>query len=341
MVMSLSGPADSEHLRGQALHAAVDLARRAPSLHNAQPWRWRITGTTAELYTDATREVPVADPFGREMLLGCGAALQHARVALAAAGWKVAVTRLPDTEKPDLVARLEVAGYEDPSAETTRLAAAILSRHTDRRPYARQTVDDAVLDALRGAAEDEHAHLQIVADADRLIELAVLASRAQQQQANEPGYRDELARWTGHRDDRAGVPPDAVPALVGPRHSNVPLRDFATSHPGTLQLPPTVDEEPVWCVLASDGDTAADHLRVGEALSRLLLTATDIGLASSVQSQPVEVPGVRAMIEARLLGGVGHAQALVRVGWPDPAATPLAAVPRRPLDDILAEEVAN
>lgn len=322
----------------QALYAAVEAARHAPSLHNAQPWRWRIAGRIAELYADSARAVPVADPLGREQRLSCGAALEHARIALAAAGWHVLITRLPDPDRPDLIARLHLAGRTEPDTGTMELAAAIPHRRSDRRPYAPDPVPDAAVTALVEAALHENAALLPVTDPDQRIQLAVLASRAATIQEGEPGYAEELARWTGTRPDAAGVVPGVVPHLEQPRHSDVPLRDWALRTPGTLATAPGVDEQPLWCLLATDTDTVADQVRAGEALARVLLTAASLGLATSVQSQPVEVPGIRLQLEHWLLAGLGHLQALVRVGWPDPDAAPQAAAPRRALTDILSTD---
>jgi nitroreductase len=318
-----------------ALRAAIDLARYAPSLHNAQPWYWRIVGGSAELYADPTRAVPVADPFGREMLLGCGAALHHARIALAAAGWRVRVSHLPDAERPDLVARLELTGQDEPDMAAAKMAGAITRRRTDRRPFAPLPLPTRVLDALRQATEDQGAYLALLTDADDRIELAVLSARAVKIQTEDPAYEAELAAWTGERPGRDGVPPSHVPHLTEPRHSDVALRDFEETHPGAASTPAGVDEQPAWAVLYTDGDDREHHLRVGEAMSALMLTATDLGLATGVQSQPVEVAAVRAQIDGRLLNGLGHAQLAMRLGWPDPAAPDLPASPRRPLEEVL------
>lgn len=322
----------------EALYAAVDAARHAPSLHNAQPWRWRIAGRLAELYADTTRAVPVADPLGRELRLSCGAALEHARIVLSAAGWHVMVTRLPDPANPDLLARIHVAGRVEPATDTMELATAIPHRHSDRRPFAVAPVPDSALAALVKAATHEGANLLPVTDPDHRVELAVLAGQAAQIQESEPGYAAELARWTGTRPDAAGVVPAVVPHLDQPRHTDVPLRDWTLHTPGALPTPAGVDEQPVWCLLATDTDGPADQLRAGEALARVLLAATALGLATSVQSQPVEVPGVRMQVEHWLLADIGHLQALIRLGQPDPDAPPLPAAPRRDLTDVLTAE---
>jgi nitroreductase len=322
----------------ESLYAAVDAARYAPSLHNAQPWRWRVAGGSAELYADADRAIPVTDPLGRELRISCGAALELARLTLAAAGWRVDTACFPDADRPDLVARLSVTGHGAPDEHSARLAAAIPYRRSDRRPYARQDVPGETLDALVRVAEQHGARLVTVDDEDRRIELAVLADRAARIQESEPGYQDELARWTGARPDGTGIIPAAVPHLEAPRHTDVPLRDLALRNTGTMPTAAGVDEQPVWCLLATDSDTAADQVRAGRALAAVLLTATALGLATGVQSQPIEVPGVRLELEHWLLSNLGRPQALIRVGWPDPDAAPLPTTPRRALADVLVAD---
>ncbi|MBI3688719.1 MAG: nitroreductase family protein [Actinobacteria bacterium] len=319
----------------QALLAAINLARLAPSLHNTQPWRWRVSGPVAELHSDPDRAVPIADPWGREMLLGCGATLQHARSVLAAAGWRVAVSRLPDPTEPDLVARLELVEPASPAAEEARLAEAIPHRHTDRRPYTARRLPADVLQTLQQAAEQEHAHLLLVTEPDDRLDLAALTDLANRIQIADEDYTAELVTWSGERTDSAGIPAGLVPHLEAPRHTDVPVRDFEVSRPGQLPVTGTVDEEPAWCVLFTDSDTRLDHLRAGEAMARLLLTATDLGVASCPQSQAVEVPGARVLLEARLLAGLGHAQLVLRLGWPDPDGEPLPRSPRRALSEIV------
>ncbi|WP_433531637.1 nitroreductase family protein [Micromonospora sp. CA-263727] len=52
-------------------------ATRAPSVFNAQPWKWRIGGGVGQLSADRGRQIPSIDPDGRLLVLSCGAALHH------------------------------------------------------------------------------------------------------------------------------------------------------------------------------------------------------------------------------------------------------------------------
>src|SRR5262249_5226804 len=49
-------------------------ASRAPSIHNTQPWKFRLGPHAIELYADSRRRLR-RDRAGREMLMSCGAVL--------------------------------------------------------------------------------------------------------------------------------------------------------------------------------------------------------------------------------------------------------------------------
>src|SRR6266498_2638474 len=78
----------------------------APSVHNTQPWWFRVAGPALELHADPQRGLPAADPSGREMFISCGAALFGLRLAVRGLGCHPAMQLLPDPEQPDLLARV-------------------------------------------------------------------------------------------------------------------------------------------------------------------------------------------------------------------------------------------
>ena len=75
---------------------ATERALRAPSVHNSQPWQWRISDGVVELHADPDRHLVGTDPDRRDLVISCGAALHHLRVAALASGLLPAVSRLPD-----------------------------------------------------------------------------------------------------------------------------------------------------------------------------------------------------------------------------------------------------
>jgi nitroreductase len=125
---------DPPAVPARILERVVEVASRAPSVHNTQPWRWRAHGRTLELYTDRTRQLAATDAEGRNLTISCGAALHHAQVAAAALGWGAEVVRHPDPFQPDLLARMALAPAPPPAAAAATLAA-VEGRRTDRRRF--------------------------------------------------------------------------------------------------------------------------------------------------------------------------------------------------------------
>jgi nitroreductase len=288
----------------RVLADCVRVATAAPSLHNSQPWVFGISGPAVEVHTDPVRRLAAADPDGREQLISVGAAILNLSLAVRRAGYRAHVDLLPDPDDPTLAARV-VAADPAPADERIRtLAAAIPHRHTNRDAFARVPVPAAALTQLRDAAAEEEAVL-IVADPAGVAELARSADRWLRSQVD---YQRELARWTGPEARHDGVPAWAAGSapLFGP-HTTI-------------------------AVLATRGDSRLDWLRAGQALQRVLLTATLLGLATTPISQPVEVPEVR-----RALTGSSPAlcaQMVLRIGY----GRVCGRTPRRALDDVLLPE---
>jgi nitroreductase len=86
--------------------AVIAMAARAPSLHNTQPWQFRVRGDVIELLADSGRQLRRLDPAGRELTISCGAGLFGLRLGLRRLGYLPAVELLPDPAQPQLLARV-------------------------------------------------------------------------------------------------------------------------------------------------------------------------------------------------------------------------------------------
>jgi hypothetical protein len=118
----------------RTVRSAIELAERAPSIHNSQPWHWTVGRSVVHLTADLRRWLPATDADGRDLALSCGAALHHLRVALAAAGVHANVHRMPNPGDRNRLATLELAPGAATDADL-ELAAAVVRRRTDRRPF--------------------------------------------------------------------------------------------------------------------------------------------------------------------------------------------------------------
>ncbi len=311
----------------------LSVAARAPSLHNTQPWRFRVQDGRIDLLADPDRMLRAVDPDGRELVISCGAALFGLRLGLRRIGRLPAVELLPDPAQPWLVARVWAAGHAAPTRVEADLIAAVPHRHTHRGPFSPGAVPGRLLAAMATDAAAEGCELVLVDDVtvvgrlDRLVQAAAAAQQADQQIAA------ELARWVRapHSQARDGVPATArLAADAG--GTRLAGRDFGL--PGTEDAggePPSAT-----AVLRTAGDAPVDWLRAGQALDRVLLRAAARWVFASLQSQPLESPRHRSAVRA-LLGGRGYPHMLLQFG----RANTAVATPRRPHAEILARTQAD
>jgi hypothetical protein len=322
------------HLDRATAHAVIALANRAPSVHNSQPWRWRIGPTSIHLFADPERALPATDPEGRDLRLSCGAALHHLRVGLLAAGMATTVHRLPNPAQPEHLAAVEPhSGI--PSPDDLALARAIETRRTDRRVFSSWPVPSQTLDVVVAAADRQGARLTVLELESHRYTVARLIEHAAVEQALTPDLPEETAEWTGRsRGAREGVPAANVPAEPG---GTVPVRHFAGGEQQQSLLGHYESDGTVLALLSTAGDGPVDQLRAGEALSAVLLTATRFGLATDPVSQPLEVPSARAGLRSDVLGGAAAPQVLLRLGWAPISSTPVPLTGRRPLADTIED----
>jgi hypothetical protein len=313
------------------LRAAVQLACRAPSLHNSQPWQWVAEGAGLDLYVDRGRVLYSADKFGREAHISCGAVLDHLVVAMAAAGWTANVDRFPNPNNLDHLASLDFSPMSLVTDGHRRRADAILHRRTDRLPFAAARNCEVFKPVLCDAVDAGRVHLDVIADELR-PELARASRLTESLRLYDSTYHTELDWWTGHFEDSDGIPRSSL--LSAAENDRVDIgRRFAVSAHNERRAGTGQDQSTV-LVLSTDHDTREDALRCGEALSAVLLECTCAGMATCTLSHLTELWASRNII-GTLSGRAAVPQLLIRVGEAHVLGELPPVTPRLPLDDVL------
>jgi len=267
----------------------------APSIHGSQPWGYRVRrySHTIELRADPSQALPCGDPSGRSVHVACGAALLNLRLAASIAAREPVVKLLPDPKEPVLLATVRLAGPHRALPIERELYAAITSRRAGPRPRGGRRAADLPLAELVEAARIEGAFLHVLGHDEAIRVLSVM------------------------RDFQ-------VPGLDGP----APLRDLVPHQPNGGA---SVDGAPRLAVLSAHLGDRANWLRAGQALQRVLLTATARGVDAGPLTEPLDTADARLIRSPD--SGDEQPQMIVRIGFvPQFPSHPPA--PRRPASEV-------
>jgi hypothetical protein len=329
----MSQPMTAEQIARYVVAEAV----WAPSVNNTQPWRFTMDGEQISLHADPGRRLAVADPDGREMMISCGAALFNVRLALRSLGYIPEIRVHPEPGEPALVARVSWRPGVAADEFERRLFARVRTRRTHRGAFDPEPLPPGLLAALRTAAAREGAALRIVADDGRRGALAAAVQSAEHELRRDGERLRELARWTPAPDRacRDGVPATSYPARTEHTEPYFPGRDFARGHVwGVPPLSPATSHRAagVAGLLTTAADRPLDWVNAGQALQRILLTASVCGVAVALHSQPFELPMLREFIRTQLSDGA-YPHLVLRIGLVIQAAV---SVRRDPGDVLFA-----
>ena len=295
-------------IRTARLQKALEHALRAPSVHNTQPWRWQLQGDVIKLFADFDRQRPANDPGGRDLLISCGAALHHLRVALGHEGHDAYVKYSPDLGDDSHLATITISDAP-PDPTTARLFNAIAHRRTERRRMSYRPVPKPLLATLVESARRFGPQVQPTREVREAF--AAAFAEATERERWTPSRTTELRIWS--RDRTRSRVLAGSPSGLDPLPEDGPHEDAAE-----------------FLLLTTAEDRTYDRLRVGEALSSLLLTATNAALAT----MPISLDPRGAVL--RMDEAISeHPQIVVRVGWPLARSADAPRTRRRDLTSVL------
>jgi nitroreductase len=313
----------------EVIKDAVGAACRAPSQHNSQPWQWVFSDGELRLFLDPSR-VMDSDHSARQALIGCGAALDHLQLAMAAAGWRAYVDRFPNFDNPNHLASITFGPIEFITERDRRRVSAIWARRTDRLPFSSPT-NWMSFEPLMASDLNSGVHLCVMPDElrPRIVEAAQLAESLR---LNDTSYHDELHWWTAPFEEAEGIPHSALVSAAESDRVGVG-RVFPVVHRSERRTEITEDHATI-LLISTDHDDRADALAAGEALSSILLECTMAGFATCPVTHITELPPTREFVQS-LTEKDAVPQVLVRVGLVPITEKPLQPTPRRPLSEVL------
>jgi len=314
---------------------AVGYAILAPSSHNTQPWRFVIVDDELLVCADRSRSLAVIDPFDRELIISCGAALFNLRVVFARFAVPIEVTPFPQSTDPDILARIVFPRSGSTTPDLGQLFDAMTLRATNRLAFVEAPPPDDLLQRIRSAATAEGIDIGLAQSEGDRERIAALVAEADRRQFGDPHFRRELASWIHPSRSSDGMPAysqgidplvDATTPIVA-----MVIRTFDVGHGVAATHAALARGSPLIVVLSTTVDNAESWLATGQALERVLLGVAASGFSASYLNQPIEVPELRTRL-AEEAGTAQYPQLVLRIG----RGPTVPHSPRRPLTDVLA-----
>ena len=339
------------HWRGdQTLMGAVATAILAANPHNTQPWIFRVSAESIDLFSDPSRRIGAMDPLEREHHIGLGCALENLVLAADARGLQSTVTLLPSSTDPTHVAHLDLLAS---NPRSSALYDAVGERHSNRGPYTSTAISPAALDSLTQQAgltpdlslrwfttADERRDLgALVVDATK----AVIADTVQSTAAF-AWFRNDRADIDAHRDgltlDCQGLSrPLLTIAKLLPASSRTAGDAFWLDQTRTVH---TATAAAYGIITVADTTDPTTRLRAGRALQRIHLGATVAGFGLQHMNQITEridreaalgvTPAFGSRSDALIDQPNRHAMSTFRIGNPTRTG---GLSPRRPVEAVI------
>ena len=300
------------------IQLALAHALLAPNPHNRQPWLVDLTQEgQVTIHRDATRDLPMTDPFNRQIFIGMGCFLETLKISATETGHTVDFDILPQGEKgPIAVAKFSKGATLD------QLAQFITTRHCDKEAYSDRNIDKDKISELSN-------HVTIIADQQRVDALRQITWDALQIEMLTPSTLKESVDLMriGKREINAN--PDGIeirePMLDALYNVGLLTREMLLDidHSGfrgkMSAMQRTCFATPAFAVLTTQGNTRHDQINAGRDWMRYSLSVTSLGLGTHPMRQALqEYPEVSMQydqVHQMLAKDGGTVQMLVRVGY--------------------------
>jgi nitroreductase len=284
--------------------ALVRAAILAASAVNTQPWLFKVTSSSIELYADQRRNTGAFDPYQRELHISLGCALENLVLAAEANGYQTTASIvsgkldvIPANPGTELIAHVTLEPGEQ---KVNELYNAIPQRHTNRFPFdSQKPIPPDFVEVLSrtGSEENDVRLFLFTTDADRQRVVDVLGKGAGDLAAY-PEMFQGSARWfrdwkatqrarDGLTLDDFGQPPlatallkflpESVQGITSPLQVKISYVDLIMT--GRL----------FGAIAVRDRYEQSQNIRAGRLWQRAHLLATARGLAARPANQTAEL----------------------------------------------------
>ncbi|MDO8493199.1 MAG: nitroreductase family protein [bacterium] len=308
----------------------------APSSHNSQPWRFKISDNKIFVYPEEKRALPKSDKNGRQLHLSLGTALENLLVAADFYGYKTGVNYFP-SESPDAVMTVEFQETESVKHGDDAIVKSILSRHANRNKYSNKKLPEEFLVRVKSLSRDGF-RVYVIQDKKLKDKISDVVSDALIEAMDDRDFRSELSGYIKSNTTKAktGMPmfgfgmPTILSYLAPAVLKRFNMNKLSRSQDEALLK----DHTPYFVIITSEADNRESWIKTGQIFESIALMVGREGANTAPMAAAIQI-GEHYKRLQKILGTGLRPQFFFRMGFAD---LPVHHSPRLGLDDVLEKE---
>lgn len=304
----------------ESLLKIVKYAAKAPSGHNAQPWRFKIRNDSIYLLPDFTRALPVADRDDHVLYMSLGCALENLVLAANEFSYETKIEITGSEKKPQIIVMLS----DEPEVGKSELFGKILKRQARRNKYTNAQVPDNLLSELFNDPQDEGVHTKLFLSVDEIRGLVPYITEGTRKQFRNKAFIDELVSWVRFSEKEAMQKGDGILAAslglpnTGRFIGNIIMKHFISADHVARRMEQLTEASSGLALFMAEQNDPYHWIKLGQAFQRFGLKAAKYEISHSHLDMPCEEFDVRGkLIHDFHLEGLTPLL-LIRFGYSEP-----------------------
>jgi nitroreductase len=315
----------------------LEYARLAPSVHNAQPWRFIVKGDSISLAVAPERMLDSGDPTSRESWISFGVCLEALLQAAKGLGMKAEITQVQGASFNDVIATIHVT--PNLSDKQPSLLNALEKRQTYREKMESAKIPLELVKSCEQAVKDLNGvSVFFMQDKPAIRRVGEYTFKAMSLALSSPDFRHELYHfvhynWSPSRTGMHGYTQGegSLGSLFGKLSIKLGI-GLGTKARHDQQR---INDASALIFIGTKGDVPSFWLSAGRGYMRVALEVAKSGLAQGTLAAPIEAASFHEDIE-KILGTSNRLQTMLRVGK---AAHPVRSSPRLEVDELTTTSI--
>lgn len=263
----------------------------APSVHNTQPWLFKVSGNKLEIFPNWRYKLPYSDPSDRGLFisLGCCITNIYSAASYFNFGCEILINAHP---KEDATIEITFLKNKKLVNSLATLFPFITKRYSNKLLYLDEPIDENILKQIDKSAKDNEVVIALVNNKSIIKDVANLHEISISHFSNNNLFRKELSYWI--RSNNSNLE-DGMPGFVV---GSKPIQTFVGRYlikyfSFVFKLlgkkdKILIEKSPVIGIVASQDDDIKSWINVGRKFEEFALRATSLGLNLTIMNAIIQ-----------------------------------------------------